>query len=82
MVWLLAPEDRKTGETTRVPALHGANAAVTTRWSVALGGVTSREAEVGHDVSDPVGTSERPMLKYADWPEVSVTVVGAIAVKP
>ncbi len=58
VVWLLAPADRNTGDTTRVPPPQGARAAVTTRWSVALGGVTCTDAEVGQVVSLPTGTSE------------------------
>jgi len=37
--------------------------AATTTWLKALGGVTSRAAEVGQLVSAPTGTSEYPMLK-------------------
>jgi hypothetical protein len=81
VVIVLEPVAKKTGETTRVPPPQGASAAITTWWSRALGGVTSNEAEVGQDVSVPTGTSEYPMLKYADWPFANVTVVGAIAVK-
>ena len=81
VVWLLAPVARNTGETTRVPPPQGASAASMTRWSKALGGVTWADAEVGHVVSVPTGTSEYPMLKTADWPGASVTVVGAIDVK-
>jgi hypothetical protein len=55
--------------------------AAMTRWSVALGGVTSTDAELGQWVSLPTGTSEYPMLKYVDWPGASVTVAGVIEVK-
>ncbi len=56
--WLPGPPEANTGETTTVPPPHGAKVAVTTRWSVALGGVTSIDEAVGHDDSPPVGTSE------------------------
>lgn len=61
--WLFDPEATKTGDTTRVPFPHGARVAAMTRWSSALGGVTSKDAEVGQEVSVPTGTSEYPTLK-------------------
>ena len=52
------PVAENTGDTTSVPPPHGARVAVSTRWSKALGGVTSSDAEVGQLVSLPTGTSE------------------------
>jgi hypothetical protein len=81
VVWLSDPVDANTGDTTMVPPPHGAMVAAMTRWSVALGGVTSSDAELGQLVSLPTGTSEYPMLKYVDWPGARVTVVGTMEVK-
>jgi hypothetical protein len=81
VVELNAPPAANTGETTTVPPPHGAKVAVTTRWSVALGGVTSIDDAVGQVVSFPTGTSENPRLKSTDWPDVRVTADGAMDVK-
>jgi hypothetical protein len=58
VVWVSGEPRPKTGEVVRVPALQTLNVPVTLRGVVVLGAMTWSAAAVGHDDSEPVGTSE------------------------
>jgi hypothetical protein len=76
VVWVSADPAPNTGDTASVPWLHTEPSKAIASWLKSFGGVTSSRAELGQVLSEPVGTSEYPTLKYAVEPGSKVTLVG------
>ena len=80
MVWVWADPAPNTGDTVSAPWLHTVAPNAITSWLESFGGVASSREELGQVLSEPVGTSEYPTLKYAVAPGTKVTLAGGRSV--